>query len=165
MPSGLLELGFDVAKTEPTLPYFGVSFWNGTRTFSAGESLLVDPVSGRVRVLANASAPTRRVLRRGGGIAEVPARSGVRILRANEIATLVQLSRDAPERFPALRGDFGEPMPADIEFGFRGGKLSILQIRPFVESKLAKQSTYLKSLDARIPPPDQAGRIPLDELR
>ena len=131
----------------------------------AAESLLVDPVSGRVRVLANASAPTRRVLRRGGGIAEVPARSGVRILRANEIATLIQLSRDAPERFPALRGDFGEPMPADIEFGFRGGKLGILQIRPFVESKLAKESTYLKSLDARIPPPDQAGRIPLDELR
>ena len=131
----------------------------------AAESLLVDPASGRVRVLANASAPTRRVLRRGGGIVEVPARSGVRILRANEIAALIQLARDAPERFPALRGDVGEPMPADIEFGFRGGKLGILQIRPFVESKLAKESTYLKSLDARIPAPDEAGRIPLDEVR
>ena len=39
-------------------------------------------------------------------------------------------------------------LPADIEFGFRGGKLALLQIRPFVESKAAQQNAYLLQLDA-----------------
>lgn len=115
----------------------------------AAESLLVNPATGETRLLANATAPYRRVLNRNGGVTKVPTQGGKRVLQPDEIKVLIQLAKDAPERFPSLRGDVGEPMPADIEFGFRGGKLAILQIRPFVESKGAKESTYLKGLDAR----------------
>ena len=41
-----------------------------------------------------------------------------------------------------------ESAPADIEFAFLDGKLVLLQIRPFVESKRAQSSGYLQSLDA-----------------
>jgi hypothetical protein len=128
----------------------------------AAESLLVDPATGETRLLAHATAPYRRVLSRQGGIAKVPVQGKGRVLQPGEIQALIQLSKDAPERFPALRGDLGEPMPADIEFGFRGGKLAILQIRPFVESKGARESVYLQSLDARVGGPQVAGTVPLD---
>jgi hypothetical protein len=39
-------------------------------------------------------------------------------------------------------------VPADIEFAFRGGKLALLQIRPFNESRRAQRSQYLAQLDA-----------------
>lgn len=130
----------------------------------AAESLLVNPQTGETRLLANATAPYRRVLNRSGGITKVPTTGGTRVLQPGEIKALIQLSKDAPERFPALRGDLGEPMPADIEFGFRGGKLAILQIRPFVESKGAKESSYLKGLDAGAGGPQAAGTIPLDRV-
>ncbi|MDG2303192.1 MAG: PEP/pyruvate-binding domain-containing protein [Candidatus Binatia bacterium] len=130
----------------------------------AAESLLVNPATGETRLLANATAPYRRVLNRSGGVTKVPTQGGKRVLQPNEIQALIQLSRDAPQRFPALRGDLGEPMPADIEFGFRGGKLAVLQIRPFVESKGAKESTYLKGLDARTGGPDLVGTVPLDRV-
>lgn len=131
----------------------------------AAESLLVNPATGETRLLANATAPYRRVLNRSGGVTKVPTTGGKRVLQPNEIKALIQLSRDAPERFPALRGDLGEPMPADIEFGFRGGKLAILQIRPFVESKGAKESSYLKGLDAKTGGGSQtAGRISIDRV-
>ncbi len=130
----------------------------------AAESLLVNPANGETRLLSNATAPYRRVLNRSGGITKVPTQGGKRVLQPGEIQALIQLSKDAPQRFPALRGDLGEPMPADIEFGFRGGKLAVLQIRPFVESKGAKESTYLKGLDAGAGGPQAAGTIALDRV-
>jgi len=39
------------------------------------------------------------------------------------------------------------PAPADIEFGFRDGKLALFQIRPFVESLRARRSQYLIDMD------------------
>jgi len=39
-------------------------------------------------------------------------------------------------------------VPADIEFAFRGGRLALLQIRPFNESRRAQRSQYLAQLDA-----------------
>ena len=36
-------------------------------------------------------------------------------------------------------------LPADIEFGFKDGRLALLQIRPFVESTAAQQNLYLLS--------------------
>ena len=38
-------------------------------------------------------------------------------------------------------------MPADIEFGFKDGKLGLLQIRPFVESQSALSNPYLTKID------------------
>jgi hypothetical protein len=52
------------------------------------------------------------------------------------------------ERFASLRDGEGNAIPADIEFAFREGRLALLQIRPFVESKRAQSSAYLSRLDA-----------------
>jgi predicted SPOUT superfamily RNA methylase MTH1 len=50
-------------------------------------------------------------------------------------------------RFPTLRDEAGNALPADIEFAFKDGKLALLQIRPFVESKSAQHNQYLNGLD------------------
>ena len=49
---------------------------------------------------------------------------------------------------PTQRSKSGNPLPADIEFAFKDGKLALLQIRPFVESKSAQRNLYLSKLDA-----------------
>jgi hypothetical protein len=41
-------------------------------------------------------------------------------------------------------------MPADVEFAFRDGRLTLLQIRPLNESKSAQRNAYLLSLDAQL---------------
>ena len=91
----------------------------------------------------------------------MPASGSDTVLQPGEIAQLVALARDAPRLFPLLRGDDGTPRAADVEFAFARGKLTLLQIRPFNESKVARQSTYLRSLDARIAG-GGARTIPLD---
>ena len=53
-----------------------------------------------------------------------------------------------PVRVTSLRDEAGAPLPADIEFAFYEGKLYLLQIRPFVESRSARENVYLSSLDA-----------------
>ncbi len=45
------------------------------------------------------------------------------------------------------RGEGDRPAPADIEFGFRDGRLALFQIRPFVESMRARRSGYLIDMD------------------
>jgi hypothetical protein len=41
-------------------------------------------------------------------------------------------------------------MAADVEFAFKDGRLTLLQMRPFVESKGARSSRYLAELDAAL---------------
>jgi hypothetical protein len=114
----------------------------------AAESLLVDARRGAVRLLAPASAPTRKVLAPGGGIAVEPASGREVVLERGEIKKLVALAREAPAKIPSLRDPVtGETHPADIEFAFRDGRLAILQIRPYNESRGAQRSQYLAQLD------------------
>ena len=103
--------------------------------------------SGKVRLLADATAPTRRVLQSGGGLAEVNVSGAERVLNEQEIAELVELARGLPQRFPHLNDAVGNPAPADIEFGFLNGKLKLFQIRPFLESVRARNSSFLRALD------------------
>lgn len=116
----------------------------------ATESLLVNADSGAVRLLAHATAPTKAVLAPGGGIARAPASGTEAVLEPDEIAQLIRLSREVPNRFATLRDAQGNALPADIEFAFRDGRLTLLQIRPFVESKSAQRSRYLLELDAQL---------------
>ncbi len=114
----------------------------------AAESLLVDTTTGRATLLASASARTRRVLNPNGGITEMPATRSERLLSPDEVRQLVELAREAPDRFDdVLEGPDGA-MPADIEFAFARGRLGLLQIRPFVDSSSARQSQVLLALDA-----------------
>jgi len=127
----------------------------------AAESLLVRNDGSDVRYLAQATATQRKELRPSGGIMAAPTSGRDTVLQPGEIAQLVVLAREAPQRFPLLRGDDGTPRPADVEFGFRDGRLTLLQIRPLNENKGARQSEILRQLDARIAT-DGSRRIPLD---
>jgi hypothetical protein len=116
----------------------------------AAESLRIHLKSGRVEFLAQATAPRRNALSARGGIDRVPASGTEALLTPSEIDQLVRFSRSVPQRFPGIRGETGEPVPADVEFAFKGGRLTLLQMRPFVESKGARSSSYLAGLDASL---------------
>jgi hypothetical protein len=57
------------------------------------------------------------------------------------------LARELPQRFPWVKDDHGHPVPADVEFGFADGRLYLFQIRPYLESRKAKQNQYLRRMD------------------
>jgi hypothetical protein len=59
------------------------------------------------------------------------------------------MAESLPGRFPRLVDGDGEPAPADIEFGFAGGRFYLFQIRPFLESSRAGRSLHLQRLDAQ----------------
>jgi len=67
-------------------------------------------------------------------------------LQREEIDKLIAFA-DEVAKFPSLRSETGEALPADVEFGFKDGQLAMLQIRPFVESASAQRNLYLQQLD------------------
>jgi phosphoenolpyruvate synthase/pyruvate phosphate dikinase len=111
------------------------------------ETLLVDARSGVTRLLAPSGTPMKKVLAKGGGIEEVPASGREWLLEPGEVKQLVRLARDVPGKLASMRTATGEPIPSDVEFAFKGGRLALLQIRPFNESKRAQRSSYLAKLD------------------
>ncbi|MDV3238692.1 MAG: phosphoenolpyruvate synthase [Gammaproteobacteria bacterium] len=113
----------------------------------AAEELRVRRADGETRLLAQASAPLRAEAAPGGGIVRVPASGAERVLTEAETEQLRRLADDVERRFPMPGGDGGLPAPADIEFGFRDGRLALFQIRPFVESARARRSQYLIGMD------------------
>ncbi|HEY8156346.1 MAG TPA: PEP/pyruvate-binding domain-containing protein [Myxococcota bacterium] len=127
----------------------------------AAESLRVSTATGEVRLLAQATAPLRNALAPRGGVAREPASGSEQVLTPDEIAQLVALAEELPSKVATLRAPDGSTLPADVEFGFRGGQLTLLQIRPFVESRAAQRNDYLLSLDAGAR--ERASqRVPLD---
>ncbi|MFP5504632.1 MAG: PEP/pyruvate-binding domain-containing protein, partial [Gammaproteobacteria bacterium] len=113
----------------------------------AAEELRVRRADGELRLLAQASAPLRAEPDPEGGMRRVPASGRDTVLLPDEIAQLRRLADDVEQRFPMPAGADGLPAPADIEFGFRDGKLALFQIRPFVESPRARRSLYLIDMD------------------
>ena len=114
-----------------------------------------------VRYLAQAMEKEKKVLLPGGGVGRAPTSGSDSLLEPIEVAQLLEVATVAPERFPLLRGDDGTPRPADVEFAVRNGRITLLQIRPFNESQSARNSQYLRSLDARIAD-DGGRRVALD---
>jgi rifampicin phosphotransferase len=114
----------------------------------AAESLRIDVATGKVTVLAQAAASERLVLSPTGGVVHKPASGSERVLDPGEIKQLIAFAKQVPARFPTLRTMTGDNVPADVEFAFKNGKLALLQLRPFNESKRAQQSQYLAQLDA-----------------
>jgi phosphoenolpyruvate synthase/pyruvate phosphate dikinase len=113
----------------------------------AAESLLIDIRTGKVQFLAQATAPLLTQVPLSGGILKVPSSGSSEVLQPGEIEQLIAMSKDVT-RFPTLRDEEGNLLPADIEFAFKDGKLALLQIRPFVENKSAQRNQYLSGLDA-----------------
>jgi hypothetical protein len=112
------------------------------------EGLLIDTRSSETKLLSQATTPERTVLASDGGVSKRPASGGDVVLTPSEVKQLVAFAKSVPARFPSLRTASGDPVPADIEFAFRGGRLALLQIRPFNESRRAQRSQYLAQLDA-----------------
>jgi len=115
----------------------------------AAESLKINRKTGEVRYLAQATDPVRSALVPTGGMTKVPSSGTDRVLTKAEIAKLVTFADTVGDRSPALRDEEGNHLPADVEFGFRNGNLTLLQIRPLVESKSAQRNSYLAKLDER----------------
>ena len=129
----------------------------------ATESLRIKESSGEVRFLARATAPEKAVLEPGGGIGHQPTSGTGEILKKGEIDQLIAFARDARERFTELRDEDGKVMPADVEFAFKNGRLALLQIRPFVESRRAQGNLFLSGLDASFRERGSV-RVPLDSV-
>ncbi len=113
----------------------------------AAESLRIDLETGDVRVLATATAPTRRVPAANGGLDFLKSSGSDTVLQPDEIRQVIDFVKSLPKRFPPIVDDQGNSAPADVEFGFLNGKLQLFQLRPFLDSRVAKGSRYLASMD------------------
>lgn len=129
----------------------------------AAESVRIDRRQRTAQLLAMASAPTRHVPNPGGGIDELPATGAEALIGAGEIAELVNVAEQIAVRFPPITDDQGRPAPADVEFAFVDGRLQLLQIRPFLESRSARGSAYLQSLDRSVRE-RAAASVPMNEV-
>ena len=98
-----------------------------------------------------------------GGVAELPASGSDTLLQPVEIRQLIEISTEIPRKFPPIVDDQGRPAPADIEFAFVDGRLQLLQIRPFLERRKAKGSSYLMAMDRDLAG-NARGSVSLDEV-
>ena len=101
-------------------------------------------------MLAQATATWRRELKPDGGIDRRLVSETNTVLSGKEIQQLINLAQDLPKRWPYILDADGNPLPADIEFGFVKGKLHLFQIRPFLESTRARSNEYLANLDKKM---------------
>ncbi|MEA3291344.1 MAG: PEP/pyruvate-binding domain-containing protein [Pseudomonadota bacterium] len=113
----------------------------------SAESLRIDTRDGSVRLLATATASLRRLPSSRGGVDKIPVTGSESVLKPDEIPQLIAFARELPDKFPPITDDRGNPAPADVEFGFKDGKLHLFQLRPFLESREARGSGYLAQMD------------------
>ncbi len=114
----------------------------------AAETLRISLKTGEARLLGSETARSKRVLSVDGGARKMPGDAPEFVLQPDEIKQLVEFVRKFPDDYPGLEDASGEIAPADIEFGFVGGRLQLLQIRPFLQSAQASSNKYLIELDA-----------------
>jgi hypothetical protein len=116
----------------------------------AAESLRIPLDGSPVQVLATATAEWKRVPDPKGGLNILPTSGSDTVLQPHEIEQLIRFAQELPEKFPAITDDEGNPAPADVEFGFVNGNLRLFQLRPFLDSKMARGIGYLQQMDARL---------------
>jgi hypothetical protein len=141
----------DIDSGDPTVLTVAVNEGpGGAVDGQAAESLRIPVDGSRIKVLATATAPTRRVLLPGGGVQTVPASGNDTVLQVDEISQLIDFARRLPETFPPIVNELGQAVPADVEFGFLNGELRLFQIRPFLVYPAARSSEYLRRMDAAL---------------
>jgi hypothetical protein len=116
----------------------------------AAESLRIALDGSSVRVLATATAPWRRVPDPAGGLEFLPSSGSDTVLQPAEIVQVIDFAKHLPEKFPPITDDEGNSAPADVEFGFLNGDLRLFQLRPFLESKMARGIDYLHQMEAQL---------------
>jgi len=112
----------------------------------AAESVRIGRTGGGVRLLAAATAPTKLVPLATGGVGREPASGSETLIGPNEVRQLIAFADEIPRRFPQ-HGEDGKEVAADVEFAFVDGKLWLLQIRPFNESRKARGASHLAHMD------------------
>lgn len=122
----------------------------GAVSGQTAEELRVDLKSGQVRLMAQAAEPYKRIILSEGGMTKIAASGTEALLNPKDIDLLIDFAGSVPDRFPRFKDTGGQPVPADIEFGFYQNKLVLFQIRPFLESSRARQSLYLNGLDQNL---------------
>jgi hypothetical protein len=115
----------------------------------AAESVRIDRASGQVQLLAVATAPTKLMPLPAGGIAKQPTSGRETLLGPGEVRQLIDFAAEIPRKFPQHGAD-GKPVAADVEFAFVGGRLWLLQIRPFNESRAARSAQTLIEMDRQL---------------
>ncbi|MBW2487555.1 MAG: hypothetical protein JRE72_09045 [Deltaproteobacteria bacterium] len=135
----------------------------GAVSGQTAEELKINMQNGDIRLLAHATDPYKRVLLDEGGVSKIPASGTPALLSQAEIRHLMDFARTVPERFPKLQDAQGQPVPADIEFGFYRNQLMLFQIRPFLESTRARQNLFLNNLDSRLQQ-NYTKRVNLDDI-
>jgi phosphohistidine swiveling domain-containing protein len=135
----------------------------GAVSGQTAEELKINMQNGSIRLLAQATDPYKRVLLSAGGVSKVSASGTPVLLSEAEIRHLIDFARTVAERFPRLQDAQGQPVPADIEFGFYQNRLMLFQIRPFLESIRAQQNLFLNNLDGRLQQ-NHPKRVNLDEI-
>ncbi|MFQ5706658.1 MAG: PEP/pyruvate-binding domain-containing protein [bacterium] len=116
---------------------------------------------GRDLLLAPAREPQFNDLpAKGGGVHKRFATFENPILSKSERFLLRQLTREVRRRLPGTPGIESDG-PFDVELGFWNDAIWLFQVRPFVENKLARSSTYLNALDSGTP---ENRVISLDEI-
>jgi hypothetical protein len=81
-----------------------------------------------------------------GGVARQPVSGKDTLLGPGEVRQLIDFAAQVPRQFPQF-GEDGKPVAADVEFAFVGGRLALLQIRPFNESRQARGASHLATMD------------------
>jgi Pyruvate phosphate dikinase, AMP/ATP-binding domain len=112
----------------------------------AAESVRIDRKTGNVRLMATATAPRRMAPLAKGGIAKLPTSGAETLLGPGEVKQLVAFAEEIAAKFPQP-GEDGKPVAADVEFAFVDGRLWLLQIRPFNESRAARRASHLIEMD------------------
>lgn len=112
----------------------------------SAEEISIDTKSGRIRLLADATASQKRVLNKKGGLVKKQLPADGQVLDNKEIRELINLSKAIDEKFPQ-HGENGKKTAADIEFGFQQGKLVLFQVRPYLQNRRVKKNHYLNTLD------------------
>jgi len=113
----------------------------------SAEELRIDMESGRVRLMAQASDPLKRVLNSAGGLKRVPASGAERVLQPQEVERLVAFTRSLSLQMPELVSSTGGLKPTDVEFGFLNQQLVLFQIRPYVDNPRMRRNDFLTQLD------------------
>lgn len=113
----------------------------------SAESLRINLTDGSIRLLASATAPTRKVPSPIGGMQILPVSGSDSVLKVDEINRLIQFVKALPNSFPMNVDEQGVATAIDVEFGFSNGRLQLFQLRPFVQNKKAQNSVYLRNMD------------------
>jgi hypothetical protein len=97
-----------------------------------------------------AREPTFRYLPQQGGVEKGAAHFGKPILDTQDRRQLRGLDGEIRRRLPGTPGIESDG-PYDVELGILNGSIWLFQVRPFVESKNARSTTYLHAMDPDIP--------------